>query len=252
LCAAAARSQHVLEVSHSDEVGEDAVLSVFAQLGLDEQQARPLMEVVRSKGKADIIQGDERSCLAAQSAFEAIGMQASARPLAAAASAGARPASEYSNSDVIEADAASLQELASDPKGGALVTFYAPWCGHCIKMVPEFKKAASMLKRTGVRAAAVNSDDNPGLAKSLGIRGFPTVRWVYAGEWTEYKQQRTAMEMVQWATQQATVSKLKHHLGGAVKGAKLAMSKVLGKVMPGGTAVGMGRAATPQAAAVAA
>ena len=114
-----------------------------------------------------------------------------------------------------------------------------------MKMVPEFKKAASILKRMGIKTAAVNSDDNPGLAKQLGIKGFPTVRWVYDGQWADYKQQRTSAEMVQFATTQATVSKLKGAVGGAVKGAKLAMSKVLGRVS------GVGTAVAPQAAAAA-
>ena len=85
--------------------------------------------------------------------------------------------SEYSDSDVVTADSAMLKELMQSSEG-ALVAFSAPWCGHCRTMVPELKKAATMLKAKGVRVAYINSDNEPGLAKSLGIRGFPTVRWV--------------------------------------------------------------------------
>ena len=136
---------------------------------------------------------------------------------------------EYADSDVIDTDAAGLTQLVEDPKGGTLVTFYAPWCGHCVKMVPEFKKTATSLLRIGVRAAAVNSDANPGLAQSLGIRGFPSVRFVYNGQWSEYKGPRTAMEMTQWAGQQAAVAQVKRHVGSAIKSSKMLMSKVLGR-----------------------
>ena len=141
-------------------------------------------------------------------------------------------AGEYANSDVIEADTAKFEELR-DGKGGTLVTFYAPWCGHCVKMVPEFKRCASMLKSSGVKTAAVNSDANPGLAQSLGIRGFPTVRFMgNGGMSSDYKGPREAMDLLSFALQQATVFKLKR-VGSAVVGAaksvsKLAMSKVLG------------------------
>jgi len=133
---------------------------------------------------------------------------------------------------VVEADAATLQQLAES--GGALVAFYAPWCGHCRTMVPEMKRAATMLKSSGVRVAALNTDNEPGLAQRLGIRGFPTVRWVSAGgRSTDYQGQRKALDLVSFAQQQHTLSMLKSKMGEAVQGVKslgkLAMSKVLGR-----------------------
>ena len=164
------------------------------------------------------------------SQFEAIGMQATVRPLQK--SDMPEKKSEYADSDVIEADAAIFKELM-DSKQGALVAFYAPWCGHCRTMVNDFKKAATQLKASGVRVAAVNSDGSPGLAQSLGIRGFPTVRWVSGGAMVDYKGPRQTMEMVQFAQQQNAISVIKGKVGEVAQGVKamgkLAMSKVLGR-----------------------
>ena len=76
-------------------------------------------------------------------------------------------------------------------------------------MVPEVKKAASSLLGKGVKVAAVNSDNEPGLAQSLGIRGFPCVRWVGGGKMTEFKGQRQSQELIAFGLQQAAITAVK-------------------------------------------
>ena len=41
-----------------------------------------------------------------------------------------------------------------------LVTFSAPWCGHCKRLVPEWKRVATSLKASGVVVAMINGDEN--------------------------------------------------------------------------------------------
>ena len=57
--------------------------------------------------------------------------------------------------------------------------FYAPWCGHCKNLKPEYEKAAKGLKDLA-QVAAVNCDDenNKAFCGSMGVQGFPTLKIV--------------------------------------------------------------------------
>lgn len=55
-----------------------------------------------------------------------------------------------------------------------VVDVWAPWCGPCRAMAPEFEKAARALE-PHARFIKLNSDNEQHIASRLGIRGIPTM-----------------------------------------------------------------------------
>lgn len=55
-----------------------------------------------------------------------------------------------------------------------VVDFWAPWCGPCLAMAPQFEAAAKTLE-PHVRLAKVDTDAEPALGARFGIRSIPTM-----------------------------------------------------------------------------
>lgn len=80
-----------------------------------------------------------------------------------------------STDDVVELTPNNFQRLVINSDELWIVEFYAPWCGHCQQLAPDWKKAASALKGV-VKVGAVNADEHQSLGGQYGIRGFPTIK----------------------------------------------------------------------------
>ena len=117
-----------------------------------------------------------------------------------------------SSSDVVELTSANFDRLVMQSDNIWIVEFYAPWCGHCQSLAPEYQKAATKLKGV-VKVGAVNADEdsNKSLAGQYGVRGFPTIK-IFGGNKkspTDFNGQRTAKGLID-----AALSEIKKKVEG--------------------------------------
>ena len=74
----------------------------------------------------------------------------------------------------VELTDANFDQVMQNMPVPVLVDFWAPWCGPCKQMSPQFDQAAKTLKGKAL-LVKVNSDNNPGLAQRYQIRSIPTL-----------------------------------------------------------------------------
>lgn len=78
---------------------------------------------------------------------------------------------------------------------------YAPWCGHCKALAPEFESAAIELSLHSPRVALIKVDATveEELAEKYSVRGFPSLKWFRKGTVSDYSGGRTEKTIVEWA-----------------------------------------------------
>ncbi|KAK2143891.1 hypothetical protein LSH36_804g00025 [Paralvinella palmiformis] len=107
-----------------------------------------------------------------------------------------------SSDDVIELNDQNFEKMVLQSDDMWLVEFFAPWCGHCKNLAPQWASAATELKGK-VKLGALDATVNTVMANRFGVRGYPTIKYFPAGgkdgSAEEYDGGRTSTDIVQWA-----------------------------------------------------
>lgn len=108
-------------------------------------------------------------------------------------------------SNVLDLTASTFDEVVNGDKN-VFVEFYAPWCGHCKALAPEYEIVAdAYAKESNVAIAKVDCTIEKDIASRFGVTGYPTLKFFKKGK-TEpeaYSSGRTADDIVSFINRES-------------------------------------------------
>lgn len=78
------------------------------------------------------------------------------------------------------------------------VKFYAPWCGHCKAMAPDYEKLGAAAEGKEYVIAEVDATVSPKVSAEVGVEGYPTLKFIVNGYPMDYDGERQFEGMQKW------------------------------------------------------
>jgi len=111
----------------------------------------------------------------------------------------------FVQADSVRALTAADFDSVIDGSVPAFVEFYAPWCGHCKNLAPEYELVGESFKSLSskVLVAKVDCDEHKSLCSKQGVSGYPTLKWFPKGSTKadSYDGGRTADDIISFINQ---------------------------------------------------
>jgi len=112
-----------------------------------------------------------------------------------AATAAAPPSEPAANSKVVVLTTSTIDSALAE--GDWLVEFYAPWCGHCKKLAPIWEALAQ--NTAGIKVGKVDCTVEKELCPRFGVKGYPTIKFIKAGQSYPFAGSRTVEAFLAFA-----------------------------------------------------
>ncbi|KPA83725.1 putative mitochondrial Protein disulfide isomerase [Leptomonas pyrrhocoris] len=84
----------------------------------------------------------------------------------------------FAKADLVELNPENFKPIVHNPNKNVFVMFYAPWCGHCNHMKPEWQSLADKysVDTDDTVIARVDASAHMDVAKDNNVDGFPTLK----------------------------------------------------------------------------
>ncbi|VDN15087.1 unnamed protein product [Dibothriocephalus latus] len=196
---AAQQSEPKMRFAVSDPSAFYQEMSEFGITDIDKRKS-PLVTITNEKGQHFLMDGD--FSVDAVKQFVKKFSTGSLEPYLKS-----EPIPTEKDGHVTKVVAKNFDEVVLDPNVDVLVEFYAPWCGHCKQLKPNYDKLAEKLSsEKKIVIAAMDATANT-VSPLFPVTGFPTIYWVprtSKGKPVQYQGDRTTEAMLEYVAAHAT------------------------------------------------
>lgn len=116
---------------------------------------------------------------------------------------------------------------------GWMLKFYAPWCGHCKKLAPDWGKLGAHFhgqKDTNVKVGKIDCTQHRDLCSKFEVKGYPSLFFFKDGTYYKYSSARNLESLKQFATGGYASAKDTGKLEGGAAGAMPGMASIMDSV----------------------
>jgi len=79
------------------------------------------------------------------------------------------------SAEVVKLTVDNFDSIVLDSNKNVMVKFFAPWCGHCVRMQPAYEELSNKVG-DDVVIAELDATQHQAVSSKYGVRGFPTIK----------------------------------------------------------------------------